>query len=120
MFNFEAGIVVEHRQNGQAEVFCNRCTNSIGTMAIGDVMRAIFNTLGRGGVLCPPCRLLTCDGCGLLQAEDVLVYTLGPRGEVKLCPKCYVSLRALDGALAEALSNDADAVILLPGLEIPQ
>lgn len=88
MFNFEVGIIAEHRVGPNYEVFCNRCGVSIGVLAYRTIRDAVWATLGRGGVLCKDCRKTTCDVCGLEQPEDCLQWAQGPKNKVRLCMGC--------------------------------
>lgn len=97
MYNFEAGVITGQVAGGSNwEVFCNRCQESIGTMAATQVRDAIFSTLGRGGVLCPVCRASTCDMCG--QPKEVERVTKGPGGREKMsiCEGCMKYLGELE------------------------
>lgn len=102
MFGFQYGVLVLERLEGAYDVFCNRCNDAIGSMRLGTIRDAVFNTLGRGGVLCPPCRSCTCDGCGAMIVDGTLQST-GDHGEtLKLCKECllvYNDKPLVDGAV---------------------
>lgn len=71
------------------EVFCNWCNRSINTMSYNTLRDAIWATLGRGGVLCPGCRKLACDGCGTLSTSMARYEARnGGREQNRLCLAC--------------------------------
>lgn len=61
---FNMGALADRVNGEQWEVYCAHCLRSVGRMTSEQVQYAIFATMGRGGVLCPTCRLRTCDLCG--------------------------------------------------------
>ena len=98
---FEAAALCTDTGNGDRwEVFCTKCKVSIGTMRLADITRAIIATLGRGGVLCPGCRSVTCDSCG--QTGRAVKHEKKEDGtDILICLKCIVQLREV-GFLREA------------------
>lgn len=94
MFNFGLGVIARHRVMCNYDIFCNRCSRSIGSMTAEDALRAVFNTLGRGGVLCPSCRIRTCDSCGLEMEPRKLAEVRYAKKPVRLCDTCTFVLDA--------------------------
>lgn len=103
-FDFDVGVIAEERFGGYYEVFCNRCESSIGVMGFSTVRQAVFNTLARGGVLCPPCRAVTCDSCGNETKEAQMVETY--RGRLRLCSCCSMVWEDLRGRVIRAIVDD--------------
>lgn len=92
MSNYSVGVVAEQRYKSRYEVYCNRCKGSIGIMDFRTIREAIFNTLGRGGVLCPDCRCVTCDGCGLEPEPSILAVVWSSKGQLRFCQACNESI----------------------------
>ncbi len=87
--SLERGVYARETPRGVWEVFCNYCRASVGTMSMGVVRAAIFATMTRGGVLCPACRRVTCEGCGAHLPQKSLLSSVDTlSGEVWLCLKC--------------------------------
>lgn len=103
MYDFSVGVVVLQCEGPRLEVFCNRCDMSIGIMDHVTVVRALFNTLGRGGVLCPSCRRVTCDVCGRQPADkrSLFVDERLVKSEIKMCAPCASSYAELEDKLKE-------------------
>ena len=89
-YNFSMGAVVDRTHTGKFEVFCNRCGVSIGIMTGKTLLEACFNTIGRGGVLCPKCRENTCHFCGVGQQADFrhCVVRTKDKGDLRICFNC--------------------------------
>ncbi len=68
-FSFSAGCFAFRSGIGY-DVTCCQCCAYIGSMTGDTILRAIMSTRHRGGVLCPDCRKITCDSCGLTFWED--------------------------------------------------
>lgn len=105
MFDFDLGVIAEHRYLTRYEVFCNRCNESIGIMDFQSIKSAIFSTYQRGGVLCPDCREKTCDVCGGISADFGHCIVSGPKGMVRACPGCEASIFELNKAAEYQISN---------------
>lgn len=90
--DFALGVRASHvPATDSFEVFCNHCNKSIGTMSLNTVREAIFNTVGRAGILCPGCRKHTCDGCGAYFAQKIdLEPVMAWTGKVRLCLDCHI------------------------------
>lgn len=106
MFDFSVGIKAEPRYMSRYEVFCNRCDVSIGVMCFRTIREAIFNTLGRGGVLCPSCRANTCDVCGELVAAERTEMVEGPKGPARMCEGCAAEFVDLRREVVKAIVAD--------------
>lgn len=106
MYGFDLGLVVEHITGSNYKVFCNYCGLAIGTMTFEQVRTAVFGTIGRGGVRCPPCRKSTCDVCGTLcrDREELSIEAINGRS-VRACPVCVTSIQRLKDELEQAISN---------------
>ncbi len=93
--DFTAAAYCEETGYGdRCEVFCPSCLLSFGTIHLEDVTRAIFATLGRGGLLCPDCRSVTCDSCGKMK-RVVHHKKISDGTDLQLCANCLVYLREL-------------------------
>ena len=105
--HFEAGVRADATPTGHLEVYCNHCSISIGTMSLEEARRAIFGTLGRGGILCPECRKHTCDSCGITFQDKRLVgYIRGPKGDnIRVCNPCAQGWIALRQQVEYAVSK---------------
>lgn len=87
--SLDRGVYARETPVGTWEVFCNYCRASLGTMSLGVIRAAIFATLTRGGVLCPACRKVTCEGCGAHLPQKSLLSSVNTlSGDVRLCPRC--------------------------------
>lgn len=96
MFDFDLGVIAEHRFQTNYEVFCNRCEVSIGVMSFQVIKEATFATYQRGGILCPDCRKATCDVCAAIAADFGHSKVCGPKGWVRVCPACEASIYELN------------------------
>lgn len=105
MYDFDVGVVAEHRYENRYEVFCNRCAGSLGVMAYVSIMDAVFSTMHRGGVLCPSCRESTCDVCGAEVPADIRSCEEGPKGKVWACPGCAEYIVETMTRIKEAITN---------------
>jgi len=105
MWNFECGVIAEHRYIAKYEVFCNRCNTSIGVMDFSTIRQAIFNTIARGGILCPPCRGNTCDMCGAVARYYAFQDIIGPKGRVRVCPGCDAHMQELTVEIEQEISG---------------
>lgn len=108
MSDFDLGVIAEHRYADRLEVFCNRCKDSIGVMTFVTIEEACFNTMGRGGVLCPTCRSYTCDGCGrTLEKKELLERVeVSRKGVVRLCPGCKWDFAEVKKKVEEEIRED--------------
>lgn len=89
---FNAGtLAIPVEPEGYYVVYCAACQNTIGKLSAQQVTEAIIATLGRGGVLCPQCRSVTCDLCGTLGMVQKVQF---PRKEelVSVCLDCAKAL----------------------------
>ena len=78
-------------ETGQWHVRCAQCLDFIGVFTSEMLMEAIRRTAHRGGVVCPDCRELTCDSCGLtFPKEDAYRLRLEQRygRQYRLCKLC--------------------------------
>ena len=76
---------------GHWQVYCCQCSDPLGVFSSEMLMEAIRATSHRGGVVCPDCRDLTCDSCGLtFPKEDAYRLRLERRygRQYRLCKLC--------------------------------
>ena len=91
--SYQSGVLAYRINEVAWEVFCNRCGKTLGTMTGSGVQDAVLSTLGRGGVLCPDCRSMTCDICGEPASVTEIENPAGKEDRVKLCDGCLQSVR---------------------------
>ena len=77
---------------GIVEVFCTNCTASLETMASEDLLRAIGL---KGAVLCPDCRKVACDVCGVVAFGGSAPYEV--IDSVRCCWFCAEGVREGEG-----------------------
>jgi len=98
--NFVMGVTMIAKPAGNYEVFCNWCSDSIGTMTFGIIRSAIWSTMARGGIRCPRCRCHTCDVCGSVGPKKLAPGELSVfEGSVKVCEDCKAKTISLEDEL---------------------
>lgn len=74
---YKSGAFAFHVADSFYAVTCLQCCAVIDEkMHIDDLMPAIRQNSGRGGVLCDECRNVTCDSCGLTFNGDCKPLTI--------------------------------------------
>ena len=75
-------LTIPTELEGVVNVCCAACRQSIGSMRYDTLWAAIR---ARGPILCPDCRQLHCDYCGLIQTQ---LTTVCPQYNTFVCDNC--------------------------------